>query len=568
MFKRMQMRKTGFSLPDLLAFALLMAVFVSFLAVARYWSGPLSPPEPIDLSFSSLPYAMFLSISRIVITYVVCLVTSLAVGYWAAHSKLAEKIIIPLIDIGQSIPVLAFLPGVSVFFLTLFPDSRVGLEMGAIVTLYVGMAWNLMLSFYNSIKTIPREYVDIIRAYGYGRLGILLRLELPYAMNGIVWNSMLSVAGGWFFITVCESYTLGDRSFNLVGLGSYMAIASERGNIGAQVAGILSMLLVLILADSFVWKPLLRWAERFQRMHGLNEEEDDDEPVLNFFAKSKRITNFLRKVRRRYAARFYVTQRRGRRRRQQQFDWHWAGYLSLLALVIFSVWGVWAGFEMVAGIPGAEWLHILKAAGFTFARVTAVLLLSSAIMIPLGLWLGSQPQLVKRLQPVIQVIAAFPAPMIFPMVMSVFLMLSIPLSLGSVLLMMFGAQWYLLFNVMSGIAGVPPHLVEFARTTGMSTFGIIRRVYLPAAFPPILTGLITAAGGAWNVSIVAELVVLNGNTYVADGLGSYITQSAAQTKYPELVAAVAVMVILIVIVNRLFWARLYDLAETKYRLDG
>jgi NitT/TauT family transport system permease protein len=490
------------------------------------------------------------------------------VGYWAAHSKLAENIIIPLIDIGQSIPVLAFLPGVSVFFLALFPESRVGLEMGAIVTLYVGMAWNLMLSFYNSIKTIPREYVDIIRAYGYGRLGILLRLELPYAMNGIVWNSMLSVAGGWFFITVCESYTLAGRSFNLVGLGSYMAIAAERGNVTAQVAGILAMLLVLVLADSFVWKPLLRWAERFQRMHSLSDEEEEDEPVLNFFAKSKRITNLLRKVRRRYAARFYVTQRRGRRRRQKSFDWRWAGYLSLLALVLFSVWGLVVGFDLVSGIPLDEWLRLLRAAGFTFLRVTAVLVLSSLIMIPLGLWLGSQPQLVKRLQPVIQVIAAFPAPMIFPMVMSGFLVLSIPLSVGSVLLMMFGAQWYLLFNVMSGIAGVPPHLVEFARTTGMSTFGIIRRVYLPAAFPPILTGLVTAAGGAWNVSIVAELVVSGGNEYITDGLGSYITKSAMQTKYPELVAAVAVMVILIVVVNRLFWARLYDLAETKYRLDG
>lgn len=567
MFKRIQVRKTGFSLPDLLALALLLAVFASCFVVARYWSGPLSPPQPIDLSFGSLPYALFLSLSRIVLTYLICLITSLAVGYWAAHSKMAEKIIVPLIDIGQSIPVLGFLPGVVLFFLSLFPESRVGLEMAAIVTLYVGMAWNLMLSFYSSLKTIPREYVDIIRAYGYGRLGILLRLELPYAMNGIVWNSMLSVAGGWFFITVCESYTLGDRTFNLVGLGSYMSLAAERGDAAAQAAGISAMLLILVLADSFIWKPLLRWAERFQRMQGM-EEEEDVEPVLNFFAKSKRITNFLRKVRRRYAVRFYVTQRRGKRRRQKKFDWRWAGYLSLVAMCLFSLWGVIVSLELMAGIPLSEWLLILRAALFTFLRVTVVLILSGAIMVPLGLWLGAQPRLVKRLQPVIQVIAAFPAPMIFPLMMPIFVMLSVPLSVGSVFLMMFGAQWYLLFNVMSGVAGVPPNLIEMARTTGMSTFGVIRRVYLPAAFPPILTGLMTAAGGAWNVSIVAEMVVFGGKEYVAEGLGSYIFKSASRTHYPELMAAVTVMVILIVVINRVFWARLYNLAETKYRLDG
>ncbi len=566
MFKRIQMRKSGFSLPDLFAFALLMAIFAALLTVARYWSGPLSPPEPVDLSLRSLPYALFLSISRIALAYVICLITSLAVGYWAAHSKLAEKIIVPLIDIGQSVPVLGFLPGLVLAFLALFPDSRIGLEIAAILTLYTGMAWNLMLSFYGSIKTIPREYVDIIRAYGYGPLGILLRLELPYSMNGIVWNSMLSVAGGWFFLTVCESYTLGDRSFSLVGLGSFMSVAAEKGDTLALMAGGGSMLMILVLTDSFLWKPLLRWAERFQRMQNLSDD-DDEEPVLNFFAKSKRITSLLRKVRRRYAVRFYVTQRRGRRRRKKQ-DLRWAGYLTLLLFVAFAAWGLFISYEMMKQIPFSEWLLLLKNAGWTLLRVNVVIILSGLIMVPTGLWLGSRPKLVKKLQPVIQVVAAFPAPMIFPALMMLFLSLSIPLSVGSVVLMMTGAQWYLLFNVISGTAGVPEHLVEVARTTGLNTFGVIRRVYLPASFPQILTGFLSAAGGAWNTSIVAELVVFRGQEYVADGLGSYIAKAAYNAQYPELVAAVGLMVTLIVVVNRLFWARLYNLAESKYRLDG
>jgi len=566
MLKRMPIRQPGISMADLLAFSFLLTILVGSLAVAQYWAGPRTPPEPLDLSLSSLPYALFLSLSRITLAYLVCLITSLAVGYWAAHSKMAERIIVPLIDIGQSIPVLGFLPGLVLFFLSLFPYSRTGLEIAAIFTLYTGMAWNLMLSFYSSLKTIPREYVDTIRAYGYGRMGILLRLELPYSMNGIVWNSMLSVAGGWFFLTVCESYTLGDISFQLIGLGSFMSVAAERGDVKALLAGGLSMLLILVLTDLLVWKPLLRWAERFQKA-SLSQEDDEDDGVLNFFAKSKRITNFFRKIRRRYAVKLYVNHRRGRRVRKQS-DWRWAGYLCLLIFIMTALWGASTALKMLVTIPLDEWISLGRGALFTSLRVTFVVILSGLLMVPLGLWLGSRPNLVKRLQPVIQVVAAFPAPMIFPVLILVFVWLSIPLSVGSVLLMMTGAQWYVLFNVISGAAGVPDNLVEVARTSGMSTFEVLRHVYLPAAFPQILTGFLTAAGGAWNTSIVAELVVFRGKEYMAEGLGSYIAKSAYEAQYPQLVAAVSVMVLVIVLVNRLFWARLYQLAESKYRLDS
>lgn len=566
MFKRAQMRKTGLSLPDLFAFALILAVFAAVLAVAGYWTGPLEPPPPIDLSLSSLPYALFLSLSRITIAYVVCLFSSLAVGYWAAHSKFAENIIIPLVDIGQSIPVLGFLPGFVAAFLAIFPESRIGLELAAILTLYTGMAWNLMLSFYASIKTIPRDYVDIIKAYGYGRLGIFLRLEIPYSMSGIVWNSMLSVAGGWFFLTVCESYTLGDQSYNLVGLGSFMSLAAVRRDIPALLAGGGAMVVILVLTDYFIWNPLLRWAERFQRLQSIAEEEEE-EPVLNFFTRSKRLTGLIRVFRRRYAVKLYVNQKRGRRKRVRPVRWDRYGYSFFALFTLLCFWGVWQAFELMGRIPQSEWLVLLQNTGLTLLRVSVVLFLCGVIMVPFGLWLGAQARLVKKAQPVIQVIAAFPAPMIFPLLMPVFAALSVPMSVGSVLLMMFGAQWYLLFNVISGAAAVPENLVEVARTSGMSTFETIRRVYLPATFPQILTGFITAAGGAWNVSVVAELVWYGKERFVTPGLGSYITEAASNAKHPELVAAVTVMVVMIVLLNRFFWARLYNLAETKYRLD-
>ncbi len=565
MLKRKPLRKAGITMPDLLAFAFLFGAFVAIIAVGRNWAAPAAALPPIDLSLSSLPYAFFLSLSRIVLAYVVCLISSLAVGYWAAHSKLAEKIIVPLIDIGQSVPVLTFLPGLALTFMALFPESRTGLEITAILTLYTGMAWNLMLAFYGSIKTIPREYVDTIRAYGYGPLGILLRLELPYSMNAIVWNSMMSVAGGWFFLTVCESFVLGDKSVSLVGLGSFMKLATDRGDYVAVAAGAGLMVLVLVVTDFFIWNPLLRWAERFQRM--LPSEDGEEEAVFNFFAKSKRITNFLRKMRRRYAAKLYVTQRRGRRTKDRKAEIRAAGYGCLLLLAVLTAWGCAMAAGILANIPGEEWARIVVSAGWTLLRVVVVVALSGAIMVPLGLWLGTQPQLVRRLQPIIQVIAAFPAPMLFPILLALFLKLSIPLEIGSVFLMMLGAQWYLLFNVISGAASIPANLVEVAQTTGMGKLEIIRRVYLPGTFTYIVTGLITAAGGAWNTCIVAEYVVFRQQVYAANGIGAYITRSTEGAHYALLIAAVSVMIILIVLVNRLFWAKLYHLAETKYRLD-
>jgi NitT/TauT family transport system permease protein len=564
MQKREEPKKKGIHLPDILALGLFIAIFAAVVAVAQYWSGPLRPPPPIDLSLGNLPYAVFLSLSRILLAYVVCLVTSLAIGYWAANSRTAEKVLIPLIDIGQSVPVLTFLPGLVLIFLRLFPQSRVGLEITCILTLYTGMAWNLMFGFYAALKTIPRDYIETIRAFGYGRLGILLRLEIPYSMNAIVWNSMLSVAGGWFFVTVCEAFTIGDQSFRLVGLGSYMTVANEKGDVTAILAGGGAMLVILIATDFFIWNPLLRWAERFQRMEPVGEEEE--EAVLNFFTKSLRLTGFVRKMRIRYAGSLYANVK-GQRKITAQIPWQGVGWLVLAAMILSAVAGVVSGGRMIAGLGSEDWRTLFFGAAMTFLRVNAVILLSAILMIPLGLWLGTKPGLVKKLQPVIQVVAAFPAPMLFPTLLGFFFWAKIPLSFGSVILMMTGSMWYLLFNVISGIAGVPEKLIEVAKTTGMNTTMIIRRVYLPATFPQILTGLITAAGGAWNVSIVAELVTYHGQEHEAAGLGSYMMKAFSNGNYPGLVASVALMIVLIVVVNRFFWARLYDLAESKYRLD-
>ena len=566
-----RIRKTGISLPDIVAFVFVMGTFIGCLYVASYWAGPLNTDVQLNLTYSNLPSAVFLSISRIILAYFVCLFSSIAVGYWAAHSKIAETILVPLIDIGQSIPVLGFMPGLVLTFLAVFPHNRIGLEIAAMLMLCTGMAWNMMLSFYGSIKTIPREYLEIIRAYGYGPLGTLIRLELPYATNGLVWNSMLSVAGGWFFLMSCESFTLGSQSFRLVGLGTYMSQAAEQGNYGAIAAGIGVMILILVFADYFIWRPLLRWSESFQQMTFINKEDEEEKKsynVVTVFTRSKRISSFMRKLTKKYLLRFIVVKKRRDRRKKSLFNQ--SVFLNSIAILIFiaiCIWGVWASYKLLTTIPQTEWILLLKNTGRSLLRVTIVIFLSCITMVPLGLFVGSRPSLAKKLQPVIQIIAAFPAPMIFPVLTIAFLRFNIPISASSVLLMMTGAQWYLLFNVLSGTTSVPTHLVEIANLSGMSYIQTLFRVYLPASFPQILTGLITTAGGAWNTSVVAELVTFRGQEFVASGLGSYINKAASGKQIPELVAAVTMMVLVIVLLNRFFWAKLYNIAESKYRLD-
>lgn len=553
---------TGLTLPDLAAVVLLLATFVGALVLASHWFDPLQTQKrELDLSLLTLPRATFLSFGRILIAYFISLFFAITIGYWAAHSRAAERWIIPLVDILQSIPVLGFLPGTVLILISIFPSTSIGLELAAILMIVTSMLWNMLLGFYASIKNIPQPYSDVIRAYGYSKIGTLLRLEVPFAVNSLAWNSMLSVAGGWFFLTICESFTLGEHNFRLIGIGTYMAVAAERGDTWAIVGGTAVMIAALLLMDFLVWQPILRWAERFQRTSS-DDEEDAESRVVSFFASSKRITRVMRKLRRYYSTFFYSPPRRARRKLANRAL---RGLLWPCAILIglFLLWALTKGIILVLSISMASWIEIFRDALFTSLRVLGVLVFAGAIMIPFGLWLGSQPVLKRKLRAVIQVVAAFPAPMIFPVLTALFLKLGLPLDIGSIFLMMFGAQWYLLFNVIAGTSSVPREYVEVAKLAGMSKIGILRNVYLPATAPFIVTGLLTAAGGAWNVSIVAEIITFRGETYVAPGLGSYIAIAAGEQRYAELIAAVAVMVILIVLVNRFVWSRMYRALEAR-----
>jgi NitT/TauT family transport system permease protein len=568
-YKAKNPTRAGIELPDLIALMLILSLFTGMLVIASHWFDPIQMNQrEFDLSLLTLPRATFLSISRIVIAYLISLMIAITVGYIAAHSRAAERFIIPIVDILQSVPTFGFLPGTVLLFIALFPSTNIGLEISAIIMIVISMVWNMLLSFYASIKSIPQEYAEIIRACRYSRIGVLLRLEIPFAINGLVWNSMLSVAAGWFFLTICESFTLGEYSFKLVGLGSYMAYAAERGDTTAILAGCAIMILTLFLADTFIWRPLLRWAERFQGVNaGTNDEEEEEESgLIDFFSSSKRITRFVRRLRRYYSRLFFAEQKNKRNRRWTKKFSSWILKFATIFLGVAIVSGVAMAVRLVSQMESSQWIILFRDASYTCMRVFAVLLFSSLIMIPFGLWLGSQPKLTRRFRTLIQVIAAFPAPMIFPVITTALLALEIPISIVSVALMMFGAQWYLLFNVIAGASTVPREFVEVAETTGMSKTEILKRVFLPAAMPSIATGWLTAAGGAWNASIVAEIVTFRGRELVAPGLGSYIALAAGSQRYGELVAAVVVMVILIVAINRFLWARLYNFVESRFRL--
>lgn len=560
-------KRSGLSLPDITAVLILLAAIAGFVALISSWTAPMPHESVAATQDFSLLKATFLSAARLIIAFVLSIVFAISVGYWASHSRLAERFVIPLIDILQSIPVLGFLPMFVLGLITIFPNMQLGLELAAILMIFTGMSWNLVLSFYGSCKTVPNEYSEVIQVAGYSRLGTLLRLELPYSMNGLVWNSMLSVAGGWFFLTICESFVLGDKSFKLVGLGTYVSNAAEKGDIKEILIGVFIIVIMLYLTDRLIWQPLLQFVERYQKSAN-EEDETETQIVIDFFSRSRFLSGFLRGMRRRYATRFFVPAQNAIIRRQGPLILRVLNYSIFICLGLFTAWGIWQMFDSLAEIPGSEWVKIAVVSFYSLLRVFFVLVLCAVIMIPFGLWLGSRRNLVRKLQTMIQVAAAFPAPMIFPIILTVILYLSIPMSIGSIFLMMMGAQWYLFFNVLAGAQSVPAEYVDMARLTGMGRREVLKRIYLPATFPYIITGLITAAGGAWNTSIVAELVVFRGQELITPGLGSYIAKAAYNEQYPELMAAVAVMVLLIILINRFVWARMYNLAAEKYRFES
>ncbi len=550
---------------DLLILVAGCAIVFGLVRVGREWTGIHRPAVEIDLSAKALPLYTFFSLVRGLAAYVLSFAFTLVYAFWAAKDRRAETVLIPLLDILQSIPVLGFMPGLVLALVALFPRTNLGLELAAVVMIFTAQAWNMTFSLYHSLKSVPGELTEVARLYRFDWWQRLTRVELPFATTGLAWNSMMSMAGGWFFLMINESFVLGGHDFRLPGLGSYMSAAAEQGNGAAMVEAVAAMVVMIVALDQVLWRPVIVWAQRF-RVEETAGAEVSRSWFLDLLRRSRLVRRLrawrLRRARRRARPQPAPRQREGR----APLLLRPLATAGLVLLALVAAYGSIRLFHLLSQISPLSWAVLLGAGGVTLGRVLVSTAVGTLWALPVGLAIGLSPRLSRLLQPVVQVVASFPAPMLFPAVIALLHLVGVGLGWGSVLLMLLGTQWYILFNVVAGASSVPSDLRETAKSFGLGRWQRLWALYVPATFPFLVTGWVTAAGGAWNATIVAEYVTHRGEVLTTYGLGAVISEAAARADFHTLAAAVLLMSVLVVTFNRLVWRPLYQLSQTRYSL--
>ena len=553
---------------DALVFSGVVAVVYLMMVVGRYWFGAIVPAAEISRSPRAIPMYAVYSLVRMGTAYVLSLVFAVAYGYVAAYNKRLQGVMLATLDILQSIPVLSFLPGVMLAMVALFPTRQLGVEIGSVVLIFTGQVWNMAFSFYASLKAIPRELREAAGIYRFGALQRFLQLELPYGTIGLIWNSMVSVAGGWFFLMACEMFVLGNRDLRLPGLGSYLQTAANAGDTRAILWGVAVMVAVIVLLDQLIWRPVIAWSEKF-KVEQVEASETHRSWVLDLLRRSKVLPRVARRtvLPAREALTLFFAHKESRvtarRPVARVIGWAVAG-AALIGLVYALV-------EMTALLSTTSWAElrgILLGAGATFLRVELTLMLAGLWTIPVGVYIGLRPRLSAIAQPIAQVAASVPATALFPIVLLLLIRAGGGLGIGSIVLLLLGTQWYLLFNVIAGASAIPTDLKEVCDVFHLGRVERWRRLLLPGIFPYLVTGFVTASGGAWNASIVAEYFRFQGHTYSITGLGATISHATDSGNFRVLLAATVVMAAMVVTVNRLVWRRLYGLASTKFKLES
>jgi NitT/TauT family transport system permease protein len=509
---------------------------------------------------------------------VLSLVFAIAYGYAAARSAAAERILIPLLDVLQSIPVLSFLPPVMLAMVALFPSRQAGLELGSILLIFTGQVWNIAFSMYASLRAIPTELKEAARVYRFSPWQRFIELELPYSAIGLVWNSMMSVAGGWFFLMACEMFELNNRDFRLPGLGSYLQRASGAGDTKAIVWGLAAMIGVIVLLDQLIWRPVIAWADKF-KMESVGAANVSRSAVLTLMRRSELVSALYRRAVAPAGERLMLSFARpagesleasassemSSRRGWQQIARRAAAYAVGFAV---TAWLVFHGYKLVVQLGSAEMLFLLRGAAYTFVRVQGSLVLGALWTVPLGVAIGLSPRLARIAQPLVQIAASVPATALFPVILLALLRFGGGMGVASIVLMLLGTQWYILFNVIAGAIAIPSDLREVAQVFRFGSWNRWRLLILPAIFPYLVTGLLTASGGAWNASIIAEYFHFRGETLFTTGLGSIISSATDAGRMDVLLAATMLMAVIVVTMNRLVWRRLYRLGENRFKLDA
>ncbi len=554
---------------DVVVFAGVLAALYGLFGVGRVWLAPFQPSAEISRSPRSLPlYAMY-SLGRMGIAYLASLIFALVYAYLAARNRTIERLLIPLLDILQSIPVLSFLPGVMLAMVALFPGRQIGLELGSILLIFTGQVWNMAFSFYASLKSLPQELVEATRTYRYGRWQRFYQLELPFGAIGLVWNSLMSVAGGWFFLMACEMFQLGNRDFRLPGLGSYLQSAANHGDTGAILWGLAAMILVILLLDLVLWRPLIAWAEKFK----FEQVESAETPHSIVLAGLGRST-ILAWLRRKAIAPAWeaLTLRVARHEAAEPPEvppGQWralAARAAGVAALVFILYGAMRAGHSLMELTTSDLVALFRGAMATLGRVLLALAIGTLWTVPVGVAVGSRPRIAALAQPVAQVAASVPATALFPIVLLLLIRFGGGMGIAAILLMLLGTQWYLLFNIIAGAQALPTDLKEAAAVYRFSGWDRWRLLILPGIFPYLVTGLVTAAGGAWNASIIAEYFHFQGRVMATTGLGATISHATDSGNFQLLLASTVVMAMVVVTINRLLWKRMYRLAHTRFQL--
>jgi NitT/TauT family transport system permease protein len=568
LFKTEQIFARSLTFADVVV--LIGLTVIIYIGVRLALNAPAEVKGPsISLSKRVLPWYASFSVARMLGAYILSVLFSLIYGRLAAYNRRAEQVLLPLLDVLQSVPILSFLPVVLLGLAAILP-VRIAAEAASIVLIFTSQAWNLTFAWYQSLTTIPKELQEASSVFQMNGWMRFRYLELPFAALSLLWNSMMSWAGGWFFLMAAEIFTVGKRDFRLPGLGAYLQEAANKGDVNAIIWGLSTLILVIVALDQLVWRPLLAWADRFK----LEMVESENPPTSWFYnlLRSSIITKwisqaFWKPLGEWIDARFthHASVEGAPAPREDSPSW----FLYLLAAVggTALAYGAYRAGAMLINVPLLQWGQIAIGALATLLRVAAALSVALAWTVPIGVAIGSNPRLAAKVQPVVQVAASVPATALFPVFLLALVHLPAGLNIAAVLLMLTGTQWYLLFNIIAGASAIPQDLKYTASLMRLSGWGYWRILNLPALFPYIITGAITASGGAWNASIVAEHVSFGGRTLYTTGIGALIARATATGDYPLLLASTLAMIFAVVLINRLLWRRLYRVAEARYRME-
>ena len=562
---------------DLAAIALVLAGLVLVVAGGRQMTAPMTGLEssPISLDPANLPAYALRTTLRMFAGVIASLAFTFIFATLAAKSRKAELVIIPTLDILQSIPVLGFLTFTVTFFLGLFPSSQLGAELAVIFAIFTAQAWNMAFSFYQSLSSVPRDLEDVTSSFHMSGWQRFWRLEVPFATPGLVWNTMLSMSGAWFFIVAAEAISVGDTTIKLPGIGTYLSLAIDQADVRAVLYAVVAMAIVILLYDQFIFRPIVAWADKF-RVETTASQARPKSWVYDLARRTRLVQTVTEPVGAALGAlamarlpKLPLTSPSKAETRPAASGRGKALDLLWIAIVLAAAaWGVWTIYiYMRETLTLDDAASALGLASITLLRVISLIALSTLIWVPVGVWVGLRPAWTERIQPLAQFLAAFPANVLYPIAVIGIVRFNLDPNIWLTFLIMLGAQWYILFNVIAGASVFPNDLKEAAAVLRLRSWYWWRRVILPGIFPYYVTGALTASGGAWNASIVAEIVKWGDTTLKAKGIGAYIAQATTDGDYPRVVLGITAMSIFVIVFNRLVWRKLYAFAAERTRLD-